>query len=120
MQPFRFETQVSKTQTSDIARKATKRLALMGVGNTGTSKMGLVSWRWGGNHHAGTLSAWGRELTPLELPQPERDALGLLQRLAQRECLPRARGRRPPRGFKHGCVMRVEIKALGAVENRFV
>jgi len=58
--------------------------------------MRLASWRWGGKHHAGTVSPCGREVTPLDVPRPDRGALGLLQMLARRECLPRATGPRLP------------------------
>jgi len=58
--------------------------------------MRLASWRWGGKHHAGTVSPCGREVTPLDVPRPDRGALGLLQMLARREGLPRATGPRLP------------------------
>lgn len=48
----------------------------------------------GGKHHAGTMSACGREQTPLDLPEPERGALGPLQRLARGKGLLRALGPR--------------------------
>ena len=58
--------------------------------------MRMASWRWGGSFHAGTVSACGRELTPLAVPQPERGALRLIQLLARGEALPRATGPRLP------------------------
>jgi len=58
--------------------------------------MRLGSWRWGGKHHAGTVSPCGREVTPLDVPRPDRGALGLLQMLARGEGLPRASGPRLP------------------------
>jgi len=56
----------------------------------------MASWRWGGTHHAGTVSPCGREVTPLAVPQPERGALRLIQLLARGEPLPRAAGPRLP------------------------
>ena len=35
--------------------------------------MRLACWSWGGRHHAGTVSADGRELTPLSLPRLKSD-----------------------------------------------
>ncbi len=58
--------------------------------------MRMASWRWGGAVHAGTLSACGRELTPLAVPQPERGVLRLIQMLARGEPLPREAGPRLP------------------------
>ncbi len=58
--------------------------------------MRMASWRWGGTHHAGTVSPCGREVTPLAVPQPERGALRLIQLLARGEALPRAAGPRLP------------------------
>ena len=58
--------------------------------------MRIGSWRWGGSHHAGTVSACGREVTPLAVPQPERGALRLIEMLARGEPLPRATGARLP------------------------
>ena len=58
--------------------------------------MRMASWRWGGIHHAGTVSPCGREVTPLAVPQPERGALRLIQLLARGEALPRAAGPRLP------------------------
>ena len=58
--------------------------------------MRMASWRWGGTHHAGTVSACGREFTPLAVPEPERGVLRLIQSLARGEPLPRAVGPRLP------------------------
>ncbi len=58
--------------------------------------MRIASWRWGGGHHAGTVSPCGREVTPLAVPQPERGALRLIQALARGEPMPRAVGPRLP------------------------
>jgi 2-keto-4-pentenoate hydratase/2-oxohepta-3-ene-1,7-dioic acid hydratase in catechol pathway len=58
--------------------------------------MRMASWRWGGTHHAGTVSACGREFTPLAVPAPERGVLRLIQMLARGETLPRAVGPRLP------------------------
>ncbi|MDP3611973.1 MAG: hydrolase, partial [Rubrivivax sp.] len=58
--------------------------------------MRMASWRWGGTHHAGTVSPCGREVTPLAVPQPERGVLRLIQLLARGEALPRAAGPRLP------------------------
>ena len=58
--------------------------------------MRMASWRWGGTHHAGTVSPCGREVTPLAVPQPERGALRLIQLLARGEPLPRSVGPRLP------------------------
>ncbi|MCW5663218.1 MAG: fumarylacetoacetate hydrolase family protein [Piscinibacter sp.] len=58
--------------------------------------MRLACWSWGGRHHAGTVSADGRELTPLSVPTPELGALPLIQALARGEGLPRPAGPRLP------------------------
>ena len=58
--------------------------------------MRLASWRWGGKHHAGTVSPCGREVTPLDVPSADRGALELLQMLARGDGLPRATGPRLP------------------------
>lgn len=59
--------------------------------------MRLASWRWGGTVHAGTVSSCGTELTPLDVPQPDRGVLRLIQGLARGEPMPRAIGPRLPR-----------------------
>ena len=58
--------------------------------------MRLASWSWGGRQHAGTVSADGRELTPLALADASRGALPLIQMLARGEPLPPASGARLP------------------------
>ena len=58
--------------------------------------MRLASWSWGGSHHAGSVSACGRELTPLAVPDPERGVLPLLEALVRGEALPAANGTRLP------------------------
>src|SRR5688572_6682673 len=50
--------------------------------------MRLASWVWGGRPHAGLVSADGREVTPLALPDPSRGALPLVQMLAEGRPLP--------------------------------
>jgi 2-keto-4-pentenoate hydratase/2-oxohepta-3-ene-1,7-dioic acid hydratase in catechol pathway len=58
--------------------------------------MRLASWSWGGRDHAGTVSADGRELTPLALADASFGALPLIQALARGEPLPAASGARLP------------------------
>ena len=58
--------------------------------------MRLASWSWGGRDHAGTISADGREATPLAVADPSRGALPLIQALARGEPLPPAAGARLP------------------------
>ena len=58
--------------------------------------MRLASWSWGGRDHAGTISADGREATPLAVADPSRGALPLIQALARGEPLPPAAGVRLP------------------------
>lgn len=58
--------------------------------------MRLASWNWGGQSHAGIVSADGREVTPLALPDPTRGALPLIQMLARGEALPAPTGARLP------------------------
>jgi 2-keto-4-pentenoate hydratase/2-oxohepta-3-ene-1,7-dioic acid hydratase in catechol pathway len=58
--------------------------------------MRIASWHWGGRDHAGTMSACGRELTPLALPDASRGALPLIQALARGEALPPPAGTRLP------------------------
>jgi 2-keto-4-pentenoate hydratase/2-oxohepta-3-ene-1,7-dioic acid hydratase in catechol pathway len=50
--------------------------------------MRIASWTWGGRDHVGTLSACGRELTPLALADASRGALPMIQLLARGEPLP--------------------------------
>jgi 2-keto-4-pentenoate hydratase/2-oxohepta-3-ene-1,7-dioic acid hydratase in catechol pathway len=63
--------------------------------------MRLASWSWGGRDHAGTVSADGREVTPLALADPSRGALPLIQMLARGEPLPVASGARLPVSAVH-------------------
>ena len=56
----------------------------------------MASWSWGGRPHVGTLSADGRELTPLAVDDAERGALSLIRRLATGEPLPPPAGTRLP------------------------
>ena len=58
--------------------------------------MRLASWSWGGRDHVGTISADGREATPLALVDSSRGALPLIQALARGEALPPASGPRVP------------------------
>ena len=58
--------------------------------------MRLASWSWGDRHHAGTVSADGRELTPLAVADASRGAQELVERLARGEGLPREAGPRLP------------------------
>ena len=61
-----------------------------------TCRMRLASWNWGGRPHAGTVSADGRELTPLAVSEPERGALSLVRTLAYGDALPPPAGPRLP------------------------
>jgi 2-keto-4-pentenoate hydratase/2-oxohepta-3-ene-1,7-dioic acid hydratase in catechol pathway len=58
--------------------------------------MRIASWSWGGRQHAGTVSADGREVTPLAVSNASRGALEILERLAGGEGLPRETGPRLP------------------------
>ena len=58
--------------------------------------MRIASWQWGGRDHVGTMSACGREVTPLAMADAGRGALPLIQALAQGEPLPSASGPRLP------------------------
>ncbi len=58
--------------------------------------MRLASWSWGGRHHAGNISACGREATPLALADPARGVLGLIEAWARGDGLPPASGARLP------------------------
>ena len=58
--------------------------------------MRLASWSWGGRDHVGTVSACGREATPLTLADASRGVLPLIQALARGEPLPAASGARLP------------------------
>ena len=56
--------------------------------------MRLASWSWGGSEHVGTISADGREATPLACPDASLGALPLIQALARGDNLP------PPSGAR--------------------
>jgi len=58
--------------------------------------MRIASWSWGGRDHVGTISACGRELTPLAVGDASRGALGLIQSLARGESPPPPSGARLP------------------------
>ena len=58
--------------------------------------MRIASWHWGGRDHVGTISACGRELTPLAVPDASRGALPLIQALVRGEPLPSPSGARLP------------------------
>jgi 2-keto-4-pentenoate hydratase/2-oxohepta-3-ene-1,7-dioic acid hydratase in catechol pathway len=58
--------------------------------------MRLASWNWGGRNHVGTVSADGREFTPLAWPDASRGALGLIEALSRGEALPAPSGARLP------------------------
>jgi len=58
--------------------------------------MRLASWSWGGREHVGTISADGREATPLAAGDASRGALPLIQALARGEPLPQPSGTRLP------------------------
>ena len=62
----------------------------------GDDSMRLASWSWGGRDHVGTISADGREATPLALDDSSRGALLLIQALARGEALPPASRPRVP------------------------
>ena len=56
--------------------------------------MRIASWSWGGRHHAGIVSADGREATPLLVDYAGGAAMRLLEALSQGEPLPSAVGPR--------------------------
>jgi 2-keto-4-pentenoate hydratase/2-oxohepta-3-ene-1,7-dioic acid hydratase in catechol pathway len=58
--------------------------------------MRIASWHWGGRDHVGTVSADGREATPLAVADASRGALPLIQALTRGEPLPAAAGTRLP------------------------
>jgi 2-keto-4-pentenoate hydratase/2-oxohepta-3-ene-1,7-dioic acid hydratase in catechol pathway len=58
--------------------------------------MRIASWSWGGRFHAGTVSADGRELTPLRVGDAAAGVLPLIELLARGEALPAADGPRLP------------------------
>ncbi|MEO7338942.1 MAG: fumarylacetoacetate hydrolase family protein, partial [Caldimonas sp.] len=58
--------------------------------------MRIASWSWGGRDHVGTVSADGREATPLAVSDASRGALPLIQALMRGEALPSPAGARLP------------------------
>ena len=58
--------------------------------------MRFASWSWGGRDHAGSVSADGREATPLAVANPSRGVLQLIEQLVRGEGLPAACGPRLP------------------------
>jgi 2-keto-4-pentenoate hydratase/2-oxohepta-3-ene-1,7-dioic acid hydratase in catechol pathway len=58
--------------------------------------MRMASWQWGGRDHVGTISADGREATPLSVADASRGALPLIEALARGESLPQPSGARLP------------------------
>ena len=58
--------------------------------------MRIASWSWGGRHQVGSISADGREATPLALADASAGALPLIQSLVRGEALPAASGARLP------------------------
>ena len=58
--------------------------------------MRMASWQWGGRDHVGTISADGREATPLAVRDCARGVLPLIQSMAQGEPLPSPSGARLP------------------------
>jgi len=58
--------------------------------------MRLASWQWGGRDHVGTVSADGREVTPLAMADASRGTLPLIEALVRGEALPAASGARLP------------------------
>jgi 2-keto-4-pentenoate hydratase/2-oxohepta-3-ene-1,7-dioic acid hydratase in catechol pathway len=58
--------------------------------------MRLASWQWGGRDHVGTISADGREATPLAVADASRGVLPLIQMLARGEPLPSPSSARIP------------------------
>lgn len=58
--------------------------------------MRIASWSWGGRQHAGTVSADGREVTPLAVSNASRGALDIVERLVRGEGLPNETGPRLP------------------------
>ncbi|MDM0044042.1 fumarylacetoacetate hydrolase family protein [Variovorax dokdonensis] len=58
--------------------------------------MRFASWYWGDRSYAGTVSADGREATPLAVRDPERGALELIERMVSGDGLPAPSGPRLP------------------------
>jgi 2-keto-4-pentenoate hydratase/2-oxohepta-3-ene-1,7-dioic acid hydratase in catechol pathway len=62
--------------------------------------MRIASWQWGGRDQVGLLSACGREVTPLAVPDAARGALPLIELLARGEPLPSPNGAPLPRPLR--------------------
>jgi 2-keto-4-pentenoate hydratase/2-oxohepta-3-ene-1,7-dioic acid hydratase in catechol pathway len=58
--------------------------------------MRLASWTWGGRHHTGSISACGREATPLAVDRPLLGVLELIEASSRGDPLPPASGVRLP------------------------
>ncbi len=58
--------------------------------------MRIASYRWGDRQHVGLVSADGRELTPLAVPDASRGALAVIELLARGEPMPSPSGARLP------------------------
>jgi 2-keto-4-pentenoate hydratase/2-oxohepta-3-ene-1,7-dioic acid hydratase in catechol pathway len=58
--------------------------------------MRIAAWSWGGREHVGTVSADGREVTPIACSDASRGALPVIQALARGERMPEASGARLP------------------------
>jgi 2-keto-4-pentenoate hydratase/2-oxohepta-3-ene-1,7-dioic acid hydratase in catechol pathway len=58
--------------------------------------MRIASYRWGDRQHVGLVSADGRELTPLAVPDASRGALAVIEALARGEPMPSPSGARLP------------------------
>ena len=58
--------------------------------------MRLASWKWGGRDHVGSVSACGREATPLAVADASLGVLPLIEALTRGESLPPAQGARLP------------------------
>lgn len=58
--------------------------------------MRLASWTWGGRHHAGTISACGREASALVSADAASGVQALIERLVRGEALPAPSGPRLP------------------------
>ncbi len=58
--------------------------------------MRIASYRWGDRQHVGLVSADGRELTPLAVPDASRGALAVIEALARGDAMPSPSGARLP------------------------
>ena len=90
MHASRIETQVSIVTMGQVQTRMSPR------GLTETQPMRMASWQWGGRDHVGTVSADGREATPLAVADASRGVLPLIQALARGEVLPSPSGARLP------------------------